>query len=178
MRTSSDAGRTVWTGFLMVGLQLVTREATTVVVEHTVPALRVSVRAELGVAARVVVKAVDPALRVSHDELLDIRRRAGLGTRGPAVAAFPSVVRHSQPALGHSFLGSEDPPAALWLRVADVDARFDTADRKLIRVLAVVEEAPRSSAVAGDVREERLSCVADHSVLFDALRPDGVGGHY
>ena len=61
--------------------KLVPREAAPVVVEHTVPALGGSVRAELGVAAGGVVEALDPALGVTHDQSLGLRRGAGLGTR-------------------------------------------------------------------------------------------------
>jgi len=122
-------------------LQLVTREAAAVVVEHTVPALSVTVRTELRVAARVVVKAVHPAFLVTHDEFSSVRRSAGLGTAAPAVTVFTAVVGDTQPALGHTLFGTEHPPGALRQRVAHVDARLQLAHRELIGVLAVVLEA-------------------------------------
>ena len=51
------------------------REAAAVVVEHAVPALGVSVRSELRIAARVVVEAINPALLVTHDQLGGVAHR-------------------------------------------------------------------------------------------------------
>jgi len=159
-------------------LQLVAREAAAVVVEHTVPALRVTVRAKLRVAARVVVEAVNPALLVTHDQFGGVRGSAGLGTGAPAVTVLAAVVSDTQPALGHALLGTEHPPAALRERVADVNAALQLAHGKLIGVLAVVLEATGSSAETSHVGEERFSCIPYHGVLLNALRPArGGGGH-
>ena len=76
-------------------LQLVAREAAAVIVEHTIPALSVTIGAELRVAAGVVIEAIDPALLVAHDKLGGVRRRAGLGAGRPAVAVLAAVVGHA-----------------------------------------------------------------------------------
>lgn len=94
-------------------LQLVDGEAATVVVVHTVPALRVTVGAELGVAAGAVVKALHPAFRVPHNQSHGVRGDALPGTRSPAVTSLPALVGDPQPALGHTLFSTENPPVAL-----------------------------------------------------------------
>lgn len=155
-------------------LQLMPRETATVVVKHPVPALRVSIGAKLGVAARVVVEPVDPALGVPHGQFLDVRRRAGRSTSGPAISSLPAVVGNSHPALGHALFSAEDPPGALRLAVAHVDAALNAANGELVRILAVVQETAGGSSKTRDVSKERLPGISYDSVLFDASRPHGV----
>ena len=63
---------------------------------------------------------INPALLVAHDKLSGVRRGAGLGAGGPAVAVLAAVIGDAQPALRHTLLSTEHPPRALRQGVANL----------------------------------------------------------
>jgi len=151
-------------------------EATSVVVEHTIPTLCVTVGSKLRVTTGMIIESINPTFCVTHDQLLDIWRRACLCTTGPTVTSFSTVVCYTQPTLCHTLLCSKDPPGAFWFTVADIYARFNAWNGKLIWVLAIVEETTSGGSISRYVCEERLPRISDHSVLFDAMWPCRLAG--
>jgi len=150
-------------------------EAASVIVEHTIPTLGVTVRSKLRITAGMVIETINPAFGVTHDQSLDIWRSTGLGTGGPTVASFPTVVSDSHPALCHPLLGTEDPPRAFRFRITHVNTTLNTRNGKLITVLAIIEETSSSSSVSRYVCEESLACISDNCVLLDTVWPSGLG---
>jgi len=146
-------------------------EAATVEVEHAIPALRVSVRAELGVAAGVVVEAVHPALRIPHNQVFSFRGLTGLMTGCPAFTRFAAVVTHTQPALLHTLLFPEHPVFTFGNRVADRNTVFQGAHSKLVRVDAVVNETTGGRPVPRHVGEQSLTGISNHSILLHTSGP-------
>lgn len=152
-------------------LQLYSREAAAVKVEHSIPALRIPIGTKLRITTSVVVKPIHPTFGVPKNQFFRSWWLAGFMTGSPSLSCFPTIICHTQPALLHSFFLSKNPVIALRNAVTNADAVFQGTHSKFVSINAIVNEASCGSSVSCNVGEKGFSSIPNDCVLLHASRP-------